>query len=153
MAIARYLDRMSLAFRASWLWLRYATLQNLIPSFPWKGSNFAIWQPCVKLTCRRRTRRRSSRGWSRMRRCRASHREPRCARRTTPTRSTWVTGLANSQLRGRPISDQLSITGCFIFWVRFWLLHYYEGLLLGEEVCKMFSESSTVVLHLPCCLA
>ena len=44
------------------LWLRYAALQNLIPSFPGlcpppstlaqskerKGSNFAIWQPCVK---------------------------------------------------------------------------------------------------------
>ena len=44
--------------------LRYATLQNLIPSFPWiaslrpppqskerKGSNFAIWQQCLSLTC------------------------------------------------------------------------------------------------------
>ena len=58
--IARFLDRMCLALRAAGLWLRYATLQNLIPSFPWiapptpstlaqskerKGSNFAIWQP------------------------------------------------------------------------------------------------------------
>ena len=31
MAIARFLDRMGLAPRASGLWLRYATLQNLIP--------------------------------------------------------------------------------------------------------------------------
>ena len=35
MAIARCLDRMCLALRASGLWLRYATLPNLIPSFPW----------------------------------------------------------------------------------------------------------------------
>ena len=35
MAIARFLDRMCLALRASGLWLRYAALQNLIPSFPW----------------------------------------------------------------------------------------------------------------------
>ena len=35
MAIAGFLDRMCLALRASGLWLRYATLQNLIPSFPW----------------------------------------------------------------------------------------------------------------------
>ena len=35
MAIARFLDRMCLALWASRLWLRYATLQNLIPSFPW----------------------------------------------------------------------------------------------------------------------
>ena len=35
MAIARFLDRMCLALRASGLWLRYATPQNLIPSFPW----------------------------------------------------------------------------------------------------------------------
>ena len=35
MAIARFLDHMCLALRASGLWLRYATLQNLIPSFPW----------------------------------------------------------------------------------------------------------------------
>ena len=39
MAIARFLDRMCLALLASGLWLRYATQQNLIPSFPW------IWQP------------------------------------------------------------------------------------------------------------
>ena len=58
MAIAKILDRMCLALRASGLWLRYAMLQNLIPSFPWiapgwrasgrnerKGSNFAIWPP------------------------------------------------------------------------------------------------------------
>ena len=35
MAIARFLDSMCLALRACGLWLRYATLQNLIPSFPW----------------------------------------------------------------------------------------------------------------------
>ena len=35
MAIARFLDPMCLALRASALWLRYATLQNLFPSFPW----------------------------------------------------------------------------------------------------------------------
>ena len=35
MAIARFLDRTCLALRASELWLRYATLQNLIPFFPW----------------------------------------------------------------------------------------------------------------------
>ena len=34
MAIARFLDHMCLALRASGLWLRYATLQNFIPSFP-----------------------------------------------------------------------------------------------------------------------
>ena len=57
MATARFLNHMCLALPASGLWLRYATLQNLIPSFPWiapprrpstlaqskerKGSNFA----------------------------------------------------------------------------------------------------------------
>ena len=35
MAIARFLDSMCFALRASGLWLRYAMLQNLIPSFPW----------------------------------------------------------------------------------------------------------------------
>ena len=35
MAKARFLDRMCLALQASGLWLRYATLQNLIHSFPW----------------------------------------------------------------------------------------------------------------------
>ena len=35
MAIAGFLDGMCLTLRASGLWLRYATLQNLIPSFPW----------------------------------------------------------------------------------------------------------------------
>ena len=35
MAIAKYLDCMRLALLASELWLRYATLQNLIPSCPW----------------------------------------------------------------------------------------------------------------------
>ena len=35
MAIARFLDRLCLALRASGLRLRYAALQNLIPSFPW----------------------------------------------------------------------------------------------------------------------
>ena len=29
------LDSMCLALRASGLWLRYTTLQNVIPSFPW----------------------------------------------------------------------------------------------------------------------
>merc|ERR1712024_44789 len=52
---------MCLALWVSGLWLRYASLQNLSPSFSWiarptpstpaqskerKGSNFAIWQPC-----------------------------------------------------------------------------------------------------------
>ena len=35
LAISRFLVRMCLALRASGLWLRYATLQNLILSFPW----------------------------------------------------------------------------------------------------------------------
>ena len=35
MGIARFLDCMCLALQASGLWLHYATLQNLIPSFPW----------------------------------------------------------------------------------------------------------------------
>ena len=35
MTIARFLDPVCLALRASGLWLHYATLQNLIPSFPW----------------------------------------------------------------------------------------------------------------------
>ena len=35
MAIARFLDRMCMALRASGIWLRYAALQNVIPSFPW----------------------------------------------------------------------------------------------------------------------
>ena len=39
MAIARYLECMSLALRASGLWLRYAALQNVIPSFPWIASH------------------------------------------------------------------------------------------------------------------
>ena len=49
----------SYVFGPSGFWtmapLRYATLQNLIPSFPWIapgwrawGHNFAIWQPCLK---------------------------------------------------------------------------------------------------------
>ena len=46
-----------------------------------------------KLTCRRRTRRRLSPGWTRMRRCKAYPREPRCARMTTPTRSTWAAAM------------------------------------------------------------
>ena len=61
MATAELSDCMCLALWASELWLRYATLQNLISSFPWiappcpptrcnprkrKGSNFAIWQLC-----------------------------------------------------------------------------------------------------------
>ena len=43
MAIARFLDRMCLALRASGLWLRYATLQNLIPSFPWIAPGWRAW--------------------------------------------------------------------------------------------------------------
>ena len=35
MAVARFLECMCLALRASGVWLRYAALQNLIPSFPW----------------------------------------------------------------------------------------------------------------------
>ena len=35
MAIARSLDCMCLALWASGIWLRYATQQNLVPSFPW----------------------------------------------------------------------------------------------------------------------
>ena len=35
MATARFLDNKCLVLRASGLWLRYATLQNLIPSSPW----------------------------------------------------------------------------------------------------------------------
>ena len=46
MPTARFLDHVCLALRASELWLRYATLQNFIPSFPWIApprppSNFA----------------------------------------------------------------------------------------------------------------
>ena len=53
MAIARFIYCMCLALRASGLWLRYATLQSLIPttmlaqSKERKGSNFAVWQPCT----------------------------------------------------------------------------------------------------------
>ena len=35
MAMARFLDCMPLVLRLERLWLRYAALQNLIPSFPW----------------------------------------------------------------------------------------------------------------------
>ena len=35
MAIVRFLDCLCMALRASGLWLRYAALLNLIPSFPW----------------------------------------------------------------------------------------------------------------------
>ena len=38
MAIAKLLDCMCWALWALGLWLRYATLQNLIPSFPWIAS-------------------------------------------------------------------------------------------------------------------
>ena len=71
MAIARFLDRMCLALRASGLWLRYAALQNLIPSFPWiapprpppwhnprKGRDQIL--PSGNLARRRGTRRRGS---------------------------------------------------------------------------------------------
>ena len=37
---SQILNRMCLALRASGLWLRYTTLQNLIPSFPWIGIQF-----------------------------------------------------------------------------------------------------------------
>ena len=43
MAIARFLDCMCLALRASGLWLRYATLQNWIPSFPWIAPGWRAW--------------------------------------------------------------------------------------------------------------
>ena len=43
MAIARFLDRMCLALRASGRWLRYAALQNLIPSFPWIAPGWRVW--------------------------------------------------------------------------------------------------------------
>ena len=43
MAIAGFLDRMCLALRASGLWLRYAALQNLIPSFPWIAPGWRAW--------------------------------------------------------------------------------------------------------------
>ena len=43
MAIARFLDRMCLALWASGLWLRYAMLQNLIPSFPWIAPGWRAW--------------------------------------------------------------------------------------------------------------
>ena len=43
MAIARFLDRMCLALQASELWLRYATLQNLIPSFSWIVPGWRAW--------------------------------------------------------------------------------------------------------------
>ena len=52
MAIARFLDRMGLALRASRLWLRYATPSTLAQSKERKGSNFAaqrsgaiVWKP------------------------------------------------------------------------------------------------------------
>ena len=41
MAIARFLDHMCMVLWASGLWLRYAALQNLIPSSPW------IAPPCL----------------------------------------------------------------------------------------------------------
>ena len=43
MSIARFLDRMCLALRASGLWLRYTMLQNLIPSFPWIAPGWRAW--------------------------------------------------------------------------------------------------------------
>ena len=66
MVIAGFLDRMCLALRASGLWLCYAakfdpflsldcapTPSTLAKSKERKGSNFAIWQPCVKGRTRR----------------------------------------------------------------------------------------------------
>ena len=43
MAIAIFLDHMCLALRASGRWLRYATLQNLMPSFPWIAPGWRAW--------------------------------------------------------------------------------------------------------------
>ena len=43
MAKARFLDRMCLALQASGIWLRYATLQKLIPSFPWIVPGWRVW--------------------------------------------------------------------------------------------------------------
>ena len=43
MAIARFLDRMFLALQASGLWLQYAALQNLIPSFPRIAPGWRAW--------------------------------------------------------------------------------------------------------------
>ena len=43
MATARFLDRTCLTLRASGLWLRYATLQNFIPSFPWIAPGWRAW--------------------------------------------------------------------------------------------------------------
>ena len=42
MAIARFLDCLCLALWASGLWLRFATLQNLIPSFPWIAPGWRV---------------------------------------------------------------------------------------------------------------
>ena len=39
---SQILDRMCLALRASGLWLRYTTLQNLIPSFPWIAPGWRV---------------------------------------------------------------------------------------------------------------
>ena len=56
MAIARFLDRICLALRASGLWLCYTTKcypflsSTLAQSQERKGSNFAIWQPCSEGT-------------------------------------------------------------------------------------------------------
>ena len=41
-AIARFLNCMCLALCASGLWLRYATPQNLMPSFPWIAPPHAL---------------------------------------------------------------------------------------------------------------
>ena len=43
MAIAGSLDRMCLALRATGQWLRYAMLQNVIPSFPWIKPGWRAW--------------------------------------------------------------------------------------------------------------
>ena len=42
-AIAKFLDCTCLALCASGLWLCYATLQNLIPSFPWIAPGWRVW--------------------------------------------------------------------------------------------------------------
>ena len=64
-----------------------------------RGSRFGRWT-CG--SCRRRRRRRWSPGWSRRRRCRACRPGPRCARTTTPTRSTWATAIERGWLHVGP---------------------------------------------------
>ena len=51
MAIAGFLGRMCLSLRASGLGLRYATLQNLIPSFPWIAPGWRVWERNTRKCC------------------------------------------------------------------------------------------------------